>query len=162
MNNLRIASLVSIVLVSTLLSPSASVGEDPHTYSSHSANDQEATIANQEPKKPGEKGHWVSKSFRVSCGTDQGLSEETYVRAAVGSQKTDGDDCFGSYLHIYNRSPKYPAYFEVDGRVKGHLEPKQKKVVHLLVDESKDHIRVAVIANLSLKYWDDESGPGKN
>ena len=98
MSNLRIASLVSVVMVSTFLSPSTSIGEVPHAYILIPATIRKPQPPTRSRRNSGKKGHWVSKSFRVSCGTGQGLSDETYVRAAVGSKNTDGDDCFGSYL----------------------------------------------------------------
>src|SRR5579871_4956335 len=135
----------------------------PFIYSggSRSANSDPIAKSDDEPKKPSEKGHWVTKSFNVSCMTDRGLSKETYVIAAVGSQSAGGDDCFGSYLHISNRSSKYPVYFGLDGVLNDHLEPKQAKVIHLPVNQPKNKIKVAVVANLYLKYWVDESSTSK-
>ena len=129
---------------------------------SHSANSNPLANIEDEPKKLSERGHWVSKSFNISCMTDNGLSKETYVTAAVGSQSAGGDDCFGSYLHISNRSSKYPVYFGLNGILDDHLGPKQAKVIRLPVNQPKNKIKVSVVAALSLKYWVDESSTSRS
>ena len=125
------------------------------THGSSPIKDNGVANNNQEPKKPSSKGRWLAKSFRVSCGTDQGLSKETYVSAAVGSQKQSGDDCFGSYLHVSNKSSKYPAYFGLDGKLTEKLDPKQSKIIRLPVDQPEDRIKIAVTVNFYVKFWDE-------
>jgi hypothetical protein len=44
-----------------------------HTYNPYSSKDNAAANVNHEPKKPGENGHWVSKTYHVSCCSDSGL-----------------------------------------------------------------------------------------
>ena len=112
---------------------------------------------NHEPKKQCEKGLWVAKSFRISCLTDQGLSKQTYIRAAVGSQQMGGDDCFGSFLHISNKSSRYPAYFGVNGRLTDKVDPKQSKTIQIADSQAKDKIKISVTANILVKFWDDQS-----
>jgi hypothetical protein len=129
-----------------------------HTYNPYSSKDNEVANVNHEPKAPGEKGHWISKSYKVGCGADSGLFKETYLSAAVGSQ-TEGGVCSGTYLHIANLSPKYPAYFGVDGLLNDHLEPKQRKVIHLPRYAPGTGSKPAVVANVYVKYWDDEGAP---
>jgi hypothetical protein len=162
-----IAIGIVLLLFSVFIEPEpglpSTIPVHPFIYSggSHSATSNPIANIDDESKKPSEKGHWVTKSFNVSCMTDRGLSKETYVIAAVGSQSMGGDDCFGSYLHISNRSSKYPVYFGLNGVLNDHLEPKQAKVIHLLVDQPKNKIKVSVVANLYLKYWVEESSTSK-
>ncbi len=172
MRNMRKDNLTSIAIGIVLLSFSvfnepersfpAVISIHPFMYSgSHSANSNSLANIDDEPKKPSEKGHWASKSFNVSCMTDQGLSKETYVTAVIGSQSAGGDDCFGSYLHISNRSSKYPAYFGLNRVLDDHLEPKQAKVIRILVNHPRNKIKVSVVATLYLKYWVDERSTSK-
>jgi hypothetical protein len=57
-----------------------------YNVGSHSANSNPIANIDDEPKKPSEKGDWVTKSFNISCMTDRGLSKETYAIGAVDSQ----------------------------------------------------------------------------
>jgi hypothetical protein len=76
----------------------------------------------------------------------------------VVNESTKAVATYGTGLLITNASPSYPIYFGVDGLLNDHLEPKGSKVIHLARYQPGTGQKQAVVANLYLKYWDDEGG----